>query len=118
MTTETKTAVSTTPEESTVTTEEAQTVKYTVETVDKETIGEKISNAFDSGKAFVRRHWKKFAVVAMGIATAVALPIVLEKVHEDDIPFVEDETPAALPEPTEEVATEEPVEELEPAAEE
>ena len=75
---------------------------------------DKIANAWDVATAFARKHWRKILFGAMGVATAVALPMILEKKNEtpelpaeEDIPFLpEDEERAEEPQ-EETVETEE-----------
>lgn len=69
---------------------------------------DKIMNAWDVTTAFARKHWRKILFGAMGVATAVALPMILDKKNEtpelpaeEDIPFL----------PGDEQQTEEPQEE-------
>lgn len=97
--------------------QETQEQQPTIEVVKKKTIGERLAEKVDGGKAFVRKHWRKIAVGLVGVATAVVLPVILDaknaKHEDDDIPFVEDEPPKALPPHEERVETDlEPVEEV------
>lgn len=69
---------------------------------------DKIMNAWDVTTAFARKHWRKLLFGAMGVATAVALPMILDKKNEtpelpaeEDIPFL----------PEDEEKTEEPSQE-------
>lgn len=69
---------------------------------------DKLLNAWDVTTAFARKHWRKILFGAMGVATAVALPMILDKKNEtpelpaeEDIPFL----------PEDEEKTEEPSQE-------
>lgn len=88
--------------------------KYDVEVVKEPSLGEKISDGVDTALAWARRNWRKLTVAAIGVATAVALPVILDKRNIDDIPWqdlplVEDEQEETVEEqsPEEEPAVEE-----------